>query len=100
MSRKVVRVCTFALFLVSLILLGLVLETPGLAQRSSKSTSTGDRKLTGHRIITTPCAEKKVRLTGQFQSQFRASRGPSGDTLLSGDFDAGRITAFGITSGR
>jgi hypothetical protein len=100
MSRKVVRVCCFALFLASLILLGLARGISGLAQQSSRSTSPGDRKVTGDRIITTPCSEKKVRLAGQFQAQFITSRGPSGDTFLSGDFDAGRITAFGVTSGR
>jgi|SRR5687768_1624312 len=100
MSRKVVRLCCFTLFLASLILLGLARGISGLAQERSRSTSSGDRKVTGDRIITTPCAEKKVRLTGQFQAQFSASRDPSGDTFLSGDFDAGRITAFGVTSGR
>jgi hypothetical protein len=100
MNGKVVMVCCFALFLASLSLLGLARPASALAQESSKPTSPADRKITADRIITTPCAEKKVRLNGQFQAQFSATRDPSGDTFLRADFDAGRITAFGVTSGR
>jgi hypothetical protein len=100
MNRKVMRVCCFVLFLASLILLGLARPTSALAQESSRSTSSADRKISFGRTITTPCAEKKVRLNGEFQAQFSVTRDPSGDTFLRADFDAGRITAFGVTSGR
>lgn len=100
MNRKVVVVGCFVLFLASLIPLGLARPASVLAQESSKSTSSADRKITADRIVTTQCAEKKVRLNGQFQVQFSTTRDPSGDTLLRADFDAGRITAFGVTSGR
>lgn len=97
MHGKVSRVCWF-LSVCLLILLGFE-PSSALAQRNSKSTSSADAKIS-YRTITTACAEKKVRLQGEFETQFTVTRDVSGDTLLRADFNAVRITAFGVTSGR
>jgi hypothetical protein len=98
MNRRVVMNCCFGLFLVSLMLLGLMGPCSALAQDGPKASS--GRRMRFDRIITTACAEKKVRLKGEFQAQFSVTRDPSGDTFLKADFDAEGITAFGVTSGR
>ncbi len=52
------------------------------------------------RIIATPCSEKELRLSGEFQALFSVMREASGDTFLKGHFDAEGMTAQGLTSGR
>lgn len=98
MHSKVPRVCWF-LSVCLLILPGFELSS-ALAQENSKSTSSADAKISLYRTITTACAEKTVRLQGEFETQFSVTRDASGDTLLRADFNAERITAFGVTSGR
>ena len=47
----------------------------------------------------TSCADKTIRLNGNFQAQFSVTRDPSGYTFLKADFDAQRITAIGLNGG-
>lgn len=92
MSRKILRLCCFLVIL-------LATTSVALAQRNTKAQSSAGRKIPFERTITTPCAEKKFRLIGEFQAQFSVTRDPSGDTFLRGDFDAERVTALGAPSG-
>lgn len=93
MSRKLSLLSFFLVIL---------LATPSVifAQGNKKGQSSNSRKFSFERNITTPCAEKEVRLRGEFQAQFGVTRDPSGNTFLRGDFDAKRITALGAASGR
>jgi hypothetical protein len=98
MNRIIMRLSSFFLLLPALILPGLIGASSALAQENKKSSA--ERKIPFNGTITTPCAEKSIRLNGEFQAQFSVTRDPSGDTFIKADFDAGGITALGITSGR
>jgi hypothetical protein len=100
MNRIIMRLSSFFLLLPALILLGLMGASSALAQENKKATSSAERKIPFNGTITTPCAEKSIRLDGEFQAQFSVTRDPSGDTFIKADFDAAGITALGITSGR
>jgi len=93
MSKKI-------LFLSSFLVILSGTTSAALAQRNTKPEPSAAGQIPFERTITTPCAEKKVRLNGEFQAQFSVTRDPSGLTFLRGDFDAERITALGATSGR
>jgi hypothetical protein len=83
----------------ALLLLGLVAASSALAQRKTPDTPSTGRKIPFNRTVTTPCAEKTIRLNGEFQAQFSVTRDPSGDTFIKADFDAQMITAIGLSSG-
>lgn len=48
--------------------------------------------------LRTVCAEKRIRLNGEFQTQYTVTRDPGGDTLIEGNIDADKISGFGLTS--
>ncbi len=87
-------------FLVMLATLVLQLGTSSaLTQKKPAATPSAARKLPFNRTITTPCPEKTIRMTGEFQAQFAVTRDKSGDTFIKADFDAQKITANGLSSG-
>lgn len=48
--------------------------------------------------LRTVCAEKRIRLSGQFQTKYTVTRDPGGDTIIEGDIDADKISGLGLTS--
>jgi hypothetical protein len=48
--------------------------------------------------LRTVCAEKRIRLSGAFQTQYSVARDAGGDTLIEGNLDADKISGFGLTS--
>ena len=48
--------------------------------------------------LRTVCAEKRIRLTGEFQTQYSVTRDAGGDTFIEGNMDADKISGFGLTS--
>lgn len=48
--------------------------------------------------LRTVCAEKRIRLSGQFQTKYTVARDPGGDTIIEGDIDADKISGYGLTS--
>jgi hypothetical protein len=48
--------------------------------------------------LRTVCAEKRIRLTGAFQTQYNVTRDAGGDMLIDGNMDADKISGFGLTS--
>ena len=88
---------------VLVILASLALELEGtsssLTQKKPPATPPTARKLPFNRTVTTPCPEKTIRLTGEFQAKFAVTRDQSGDTFIKADFDAQKITANGLISG-
>ena len=87
------------LTLLALLLLGLGGASSALAQKKQPATPSTGRKIPFNRTIVTSCAEKTIRLIGEFQAQFSVTRDPSGDTFMKADFNAQRITAVGLSTG-
>jgi hypothetical protein len=48
--------------------------------------------------LRTVCGEKRIRLSGEFQTQYTVTRDAGGDTLIEGDIDADKISGYGLTS--
>ena len=48
--------------------------------------------------LRTVCAEKRIRLNGEFQTQYTVARDPGGDTMIEGNIDADKISGLGLTS--
>ena len=48
--------------------------------------------------LRTVCREKRIRLTGEFQTKYTVARDPGGDTMIEGDQNADKISGFGLTS--
>lgn len=90
----------FFLILLALLLPGFIEASSSLAQKKKAVPPSTRRKITFNRTVKTPCAEKLIRLNGEFQAQFGVTRDQSGDTFIKADFDAQKITATGLSSGR
>jgi hypothetical protein len=56
------------------------------------------RSIPFNHTLRTVCAEKRIRLNGEFQAQYSVTRDAGGDTLVVGDLDADKISGFGLTS--
>jgi hypothetical protein len=56
------------------------------------------RRIPFNRTVSTACAEKRIRLNGEFQVQYKITREAGGQTLIEGDINADRITGSGLTS--
>jgi hypothetical protein len=56
------------------------------------------RRIPFNRTVPTDCAEKRIRLTGEFQAQYNVTRDASGETFIEGNIDADRINGLGLTS--
>lgn len=48
--------------------------------------------------LRTVCKEKRIRLTGDFQTRYTVTRDAGGDTFIDGNIDADKISGFGLTS--
>jgi len=95
-SIIIIKVARFFLLL-AVVLPALIVASSAHAQ-GTKNGSDG-RKVALNRIVNTPCAEKRLRLNGQFQAQYSVTTDTSGETFINADFDAGRVTALGLDSG-
>ncbi|HJR06282.1 MAG TPA: hypothetical protein VJ842_03405 [Pyrinomonadaceae bacterium] len=56
------------------------------------------RNVPFNHTLRTVCAEKRIRLSGEFQTQYSVTRDAGGDTFIEGNLDAARISGFGLTS--
>ena len=56
------------------------------------------RSVPFNHTLRTVCAEKRIRLSGQFRTQYSVTRDAGGDTLIEGNLDASKISGFGLTS--
>ncbi len=86
--------------LAAVVLLGLMAASSASAQGKKTASGSAGRKVTLNRIVNTPCAEKRLQFNGQFQAQYTVTSDASGETFINADFDAGRVTALGLDSGR
>ena len=68
---------------------------PALAQSSPVSVA---RKIPFNRTLRTACTEKRIRLSGEFQVDYKVTREAGGQTLIEGNINSDRITGSGLTS--
>ena len=92
MYKRTFGPATILLFLVTSVLS----TSPVSAQ--TKRTADGGRKIAFNRVVNTPCAEKRLRLNGQFQAQYTVTSDANGETYIKAAFDARRISAVGLDS--
>lgn len=96
MYKRIFGPVRIFLCLAATLLPGLLVASPVGAQ--TKRTADGSRKIAFNRVVNTPCAEKRLRLNGQFQAQYTVTSDPSGETYIKASFDARRVSAIGIDS--
>jgi hypothetical protein len=86
------------MFSVASAALGLLLifgTAPAQAQRPPASAA---QRVPFNRTLPTACKEKRIRLNGEFQVEYKVTREAGGQTLIEGNINADRITGFGLTS--
>lgn len=93
MNRKMARLM---MLLGAMILPGLVEPAPPLRQDAPAQIG---RKIPFNRIVLTRCADRRIRLTGEFQLQFSVTRDAGGDSFIQGDFNAEGVAGVGLRSG-
>lgn len=95
MNKRIMRLSTFSAASTAMILLAVFGASVAQAQSSPASVA---RKIPFNRTLPTACAEKRIRLNGEFQVQYKVTRDASGQTSIEGNINADRITGFGLTS--
>ena len=96
MYKRIFGPVGILLLLATAVLPGLFVASPVSAQ--AKKTSDGARKIAFNRVVNTPCAEKRLRLNGQFQAQYTVTSDVNGETFIKAAFDARRVSALGLDS--
>jgi hypothetical protein len=76
-------------------LLAIFGASPARAQSSPVSAG---QKIAFNRTLRTACSEKRIRLNGEFQVQYKVTRDAGGQTLVEGNINADKITGSGLTS--
>lgn len=95
MYKRISRLSSFSAASTSLVLL--VVFGASAAQPQSSPVSAG-RRIPFNRTLNTACKEKRIRLNGEFQVQYKVTRDAGGQTVIEGDINADRINGFGLTS--
>jgi hypothetical protein len=85
----------FSVASTAVILLVLCGAIPARAQESSNSAT---RNIPFNRTLPTACKEKRIRLNGVFQVQYKVTREAGGQAVVEGDINADRIIGYGLTS--
>ena len=99
MNKRIMRPTRFSMTLAAITLLAFFAVSPVQAQSPPASAPvTADRRIPFNRTLLTKCAEKRIRLNGEFQVQYKITRDAGGQTLIEGDINADGITGSGLTS--
>ena len=98
MTTIITRAPRFFL-LFAVVSLALIVASSASAQGKRTGNGSAGGKVPLNRIVNTPCVEKRLRFNGQFQAQYTVTGDSSGETFISADFDATRVTALGLDSG-
>ena len=56
------------------------------------------QKIPFNRTLPTPCKERRIRLNGDFQAEYKIIRDAGGQIFIDGNFHADWITGSGLTS--
>jgi hypothetical protein len=94
MNKRIMRLSLFAALTASTLLAA----AGGSPAHAQSSPITADRKVPFNRTLATACKERRIRLNGEFQVQYKVTRDAGGQTLIEGNIDADRLTGFGLTS--
>lgn len=95
MNKRITRLSMFPLASASLVLLAIFGAAPARAQSSPVSAV---RRIPFNRTLSTACKEKRIRLNGEFQVQYKVTPEAGGQTLIEGDINADKIAGYGLTS--
>jgi hypothetical protein len=95
MNKGTTRLSIFYGALAAMILFPVIWASPAQAQNTPASVA---QKIPFNRTLPTPCKEKRIRLNGEFQAQYKVNRESGGQIFIDGNFDADRITGSGLTS--
>ena len=95
MNKGITRLSIFSGALAAMILVPVVGAVPAQAQNPPVPEA---QKIPFNRTLPTPCKEKRIRLNGEFQAQYKVNREVGGQIFIDGNFDADRITGSGLTS--
>ena len=95
MNKRIMRRSVFPAA-TAMLLLAVFGASAAQAQSSPVSV---DQKIPFNRTLRTACKEKRIRLNGQFQVQYKVTDDAGGQTLIEGNINADRINGLGLTSG-
>jgi hypothetical protein len=95
MNEGTTRLSMFSVARAAMILLLVV--TSAAAQEQNPPVSAA-QKIPFNSTLSTPCKEKRIRLNGHFQAQYKVVRDAGGQAFIEGDFHADWITGSGLTS--
>jgi hypothetical protein len=95
MNKRITRLSMFSVASMVMILL-VVFGVP--AAQAQNSPVSAARSIPFNRTLPTACTEKRIRLNGAFQVQYKVTREAGSQTLIEGNINADRIIGFGLTS--
>jgi hypothetical protein len=95
MNEGITRFSMFSVARAAMMLLLVVTAAPAQAQNPPVPAA---QKIPFNSTLSTPCKEKRIRLNGHFQAQYKVIREASGQIFIEGDFNADWINGSGLTS--
>jgi hypothetical protein len=95
MNDRILAPSILSMALTTMILLTVLVAAPARAQNPPVSVA---RNIPFNRTLLTACSEKRIRLTGEFQVQYKVTREAGGQAVIEGDINADKITGSGLTS--
>lgn len=93
MNKRITRLSRFSAAAAAIMLFAVC----GAAQAQNPSVAE-TRRIPFNRTLPTACKEKRIRLNGEFQVQYKVTRDAGGQTLIEGNMNADKITGLGLTS--
>lgn len=96
MNRRIMRLSIFSAAL--MLTMSLAAFRAAQAQAQAQDAPVAAQKIPFNRTLPTPCKERRIRLNGEFQAQYRVNREAGGQVFIDGNFDADGITGTGLTS--
>jgi hypothetical protein len=78
--------------------MALLVASGTAAAQAQNSPVSASQRIPFNRTLTTVCKEKRIRLKGEFQVQYKVTRDTGGQALIEGDINADRIIGSGLTS--
>lgn len=95
MDEGITRLSMFSVAATAMILLLVVGVAAAQEQNPPVSAA---QKIPFNSTLSTPCKEKRIRLNGNFQAEYKVVREAGGQVFIEGDFHADWITGTGLTS--
>jgi len=95
MNERILAPSILSVALTTMMLLPVVVAAPAQTQTPPVSVA---RNIPFNRTLPTACSEKRIRLIGEFQVQYKVTREGGGQAVIEGDINADKITGSGLTS--